>query len=308
MKTEFISQAVVPKNIYLGDKVELRYTFSCDTQLLSGASNYKFDLSKVLFKLETVEYSIEQISLSQNGNNCSLAILFQPWVTGDINFPPFELENEIALQNDLSHASPAACMIFFEPVEVLKLTENSSTAIRGVGAPLLVPGTMYFVYGFAAFSLVLLIVVVVLLVHFNKLKSAWNNYLIQRKFKRNYKETVKNLKALIYGKQNVSLSDKDFCASLESTIRKYLSVKYDFLFESVVTSKIFSSLMDLTAGTLSEKKTVGAESIVEVFYRADHVRYAENTDVYVPLKSGERDELVQKSLDAVSAFEESADA
>lgn len=304
---EPVSQTVVPKNIYVGDKAEVRYSFKADVSFFSDTSTnarnkiqlVEIDLSNVGFEIDTNEYTIEKMQLEYNGSSYTLVVVMQAWSVGDVAIPLFDLAH--ALYGDDAAFS---CAIGLAPVAVMSLVQSAEQSIRANVAPLLVPGTIYFVYGFIALAFIFFIALVIVAVKFSSVKTAWQNFLIQLRYKRNVRKTFAALKRL---ENDSSIDDKNFCSQLEDIARNYLSVRYGFSFASVVTSKMMPTLIELTADTLSEKNEEACESIVELFYRADHVRFGEGSVGYVALDSGERHLLVEKIRNAVMRFEDKTD-
>lgn len=347
--TEFVSQVVMPKNIYVGDNAHVLYTFktlqSADTlfdELISHGGNnrdgksrdgrniniYEIDLSRLGIDTDTASYTINKISLSKNQNDRQndyvLDVMFQAWTPGQINLPPIDLAQ--SLYGDKANFS---CVIFFEKIDVSSLTSTGDVAIHETGGPLLVPGTIYFVYALVTLALLVLVALSVFAVRFKAIRTAWRNFCAGVRLRLNMRRTLMRLDALLeHGNYNsyssnigdenapdknddnndgaasgIKMSDKDFCAELQQIVRDYLSVRYGFSFDSIVTSRLMAELMDVTGGTLSEHKENAAQDFVEVFHRADYVRFAENTLTYVPLMAGERQTLVSKAKNAVLTFE-----
>lgn len=297
---EPLSQAVLPRNIYVGDKAEIRYSFNSTISLFRNANTRSqtqpIDLEKLKIAYETPEYSIENMMLEFNGNNYVLVLTLQPWVTGEINFPSFDLGMAIS-----EISKPFVCMIILEPITILPLVSSGDNSLRGIGAPLLVPGTTYFFYGTIALIFILLLLFIVAAVRFHGIKVSLKNFMVQFKYRQNARRTFSRIKKL--ERQSPLIDDKKFCQELQEIMRSYISIRYGFSFSSVVTSKLMPTFFNLTGNTLSGKKEEAAQAVVDLFYRADHIKFAEGSDGYTPLADNERETLASSAKHIVAQFE-----
>ena len=79
-------QTTFPKAIYIGDKAELRCSFSSGTAIQTGTLSAQSFLQPIDFSL----YDINEITLQKSGTDYyTLVINFTPWRTGQISFPDF---------------------------------------------------------------------------------------------------------------------------------------------------------------------------------------------------------------------------
>ena len=82
------SFSVVPKDIYIGDLVEIRYNFPTNINLLEQQG------VKISFP-ENTKYEIISSTLSGDNGNYTLEISCIPWETGLIDLPKIELSEYI---------------------------------------------------------------------------------------------------------------------------------------------------------------------------------------------------------------------
>jgi|WetSurMetagenome_2_1015567.scaffolds.fasta_scaffold17343_3 hypothetical protein len=295
-----ISQFIIPKKIYIGDTVELHYTFRASIDFFSdknkSVSERDLNFNQFSFKTDSEKYTLKSAVLQRNGLTYTLVFIFQPWSTGVINFPAFDLSAAVYGSNSL-----APYQIDLAPFTVYSvLIKGDENKIREPAAPLLVPGTMYAVYGSAAAIIVMLILIVRVLMHRADISNLWKSFLLRCNYARNAKGTLKKLNKLKKSEPDGIL----FCEQLELIMRSYLECRFGYPFFTVVTSHLMQSFDTITGGTMAEIKLNAAEELVSLFYRADHVRFASGSPGYVPLAEDERSSLICTVCRVVSCFEE----
>ncbi len=180
-------QILLPKKVYIGDKAELRCTFNSPStqlkQMTAGGStelplvsqNNSVDLSsEELFAIPHKDYEIQKITLSPAGvDYYQFTITFVPWKTGDLTFPPMEIEgSDVILE--------------FQPLQIVSLISTDSanaTTLHDSAAPLLLPGTAYKLYGSLAAFIIILIVIIRIIVKRKSLLFYFNQKKLLRKYK-----------------------------------------------------------------------------------------------------------------------------
>lgn len=265
-------QILVPKKVYIGDRAELQCTFSSNQEFLtkiseSGKQVHQLPVSSFSGNLNLSEYEIQKIELSQIGiNYYQFKLTFIPWKTGKIQFPSYNLAT--ALNPD----STEKIIIKFEPQNIVSITEQNNTyTLRSATKPLLLPGTTYKVYGFLVGMLLVLIAAIRAIVKHKEIAFFIRTRKLLRKYRCNKNKTLKKLKKL--SKQDID--DKNFAAEIQSIMRSYLEIRYDFPFSKTVSSQIMNKITEVTGGLLSDKKTDAAGEIASVFIRTDYIRYAQ---------------------------------
>ena len=155
MITVQTQQVLVPKQVYIGDRAELRCTFSTAAKIKAEGFCGELDYN---------QYDIKDVKLQPSGvNTYTLTIAFVPWRTGDIIIPDYKLSEEAGSAG--AEASSDEMIIHFNPVNIVSLTQKDSiTTLRDSASPLLLPGTIYKLYGSLIAAILILIVGIRLIV------------------------------------------------------------------------------------------------------------------------------------------------
>lgn len=95
---DFVQQFVLPSEVYIGDEVELHYTFNSGVDFFALADSKHIDGDTLYlnphlkpFVDADERYTVNEVSLHRNGMSYTLLIKFVPWVTGELKFPTFNL-------------------------------------------------------------------------------------------------------------------------------------------------------------------------------------------------------------------------
>ena len=97
----------------------------------------------------------------------------------------------------------------FENVSISSLIKDESVGLQGQNAPLLLPGTVYKIYGILVGVILVLLFLIRLIVKRDSVAASIKKRKLIKKYKKNKKETLKNLGKLL--KKN-EISDVDFAA------------------------------------------------------------------------------------------------
>lgn len=243
-----IQQFVIPQKAFVGDSVLIKCSFNVQSENLKDAV-----LSEQNF-LEPINhdlYEIKNISLKETGINFyELNITIISWQTGNIFLPDFAFENFI---------------ITFEPIQISSVLEgNKNVELRKIQSPVLIPGTTYALYS-SVFILILIIIVLTNLIVKRKKVAAWI------KAKKRKMELQRNKKILLKAvnelKNSENLDIKDFSKNIQTSLRKYLTVRFEHQFYSLTTEQINNLLADFPK--------VEKEQFVQIFKQTDFFRYHE---------------------------------
>ena len=198
-------QILVPKQVYIGDKAELRCTFSTAEKIQAEGFCSELDYS---------QYDIKNVQLLPSGNNYyTLTITFIPWRTGEISLPDYSLSVEGA-------GSSESFIIHFNPVSIVSITEKDSiTTLRDSASPLLLPGTIYKLYGSLVALIIILIIGIRLIVKHKDVAFFVKNLILAARNNSNRRKTIKQLNKLV---KNPQLADNDAAAEIQKTMRTYL--------------------------------------------------------------------------------------
>ena len=305
-----VTQSTLPKKIFIGDTVELQYTFRSAVDFFSdsddSAAFREISVKSLGFKYETDDYTVTKASLGRNGLSYTFSMTFIPWRIGNIDFPPFDLARAV-----YGTTSPDFS-IDIQPVAVSSILQNADdTSLRPPAGPLLLPGTVYALYAAAVIIIIILAVLIRLIVKWPVICKARREKKLLRSYARNAKDLFRQLRRL--EKNGPRITDGEFCAELQRLIRRYLDFRYGYHFSTVLTSQFMAAFDDVTAGTLSDKKQHAAETLTAVMSRTDYIRYAHDSIDSKRLPAGqyeaklggtEREQLLAMTRGAADSFEE----
>ncbi|MBO7583033.1 MAG: hypothetical protein J6T20_04520 [Treponema sp.] len=279
-------QSTFPKAIYIGDKAELRCSFSSGSALQTGTLSAQSFLQPIDFSL----YDINEITLQKSETDYyTLVINFTPWRTGQISFPDFQLEG--------------AGTLHFEAVQIKSLVEQQGvTDIKNFSSPLLLPGTAYKIYGGIAVFVVLLIVVIRLIVKWRSVVLWFKNVKLKRRYARSKKATVRALKAL--GSKNETPAE--ICTKLQKLMREYLELRLEYPFTKTLTSEMSMAFEKATSGLADEKRQDAFDSIISIFVRTDFIRFSHTQKS--KFEEGELAGIIKNLIDAITVIEEGGTA
>lgn len=290
-------QVLVPQNVYIGDTAELRVSFVSEKaeKLLKGQSSVELPLSNFKEELNFQEYQIEKINLITSGpNNYTFVITFIPWKTGNIKFPQYALMSEENLE------------LKFENVSISSLIKDESVGLQGQNAPLLLPGTVYKIYGILVGVILVLLILIRLIVKRDSVAASIKKRKLIKKYKKNKKETLKNLGKLL--KKN-EISDVDFAAEIQRLIRNYLEVRFEVPFTKTVSSEI-KEKFNYVESPISEQKKEAINIIEKIFLDTDIIRYAQNSQglnktKFLENEKQEMVEIIKQNVEVLDVLEPS---
>ena len=270
-------QILVPKKVYIGDTAELRCTFNSPSQTLKTLTAQGTTKLPLVSQSSTEEYVIKDVSLSPAGVDFyQLTITFVPWKTGDLQFPPMEIED-------------ADLILEFQPLQIVSLitAENAATTtLHDTAAPLLLPGTAYKLYGTLAGIILILIILIRLFVKRKSLMFYINNRRLLKKYKKNKKQTKRALYKIADTADEPDFNAKAAAGNIQKLLRNYLEVRFDYPFTRTVTADIMAGWQTVTSGLCSDKKEEAFGDIASCFIRTDYIRYSKRG-------AFEKDELVK---------------
>ncbi len=288
-----IKQNLIPKQVYIGDSAQLLCSFNSNSEILKALMADKdkitLPLENFIQDLDFTEYDIKEITLTKAGiDYYNLNLSFVPWRTGQLNFPDYRLFSENIENQEI--------IIVFEPFSISSLTEEKSiTSIKDIEAPLLLPGTIYKLYGGIIVFIILLIIVIRLIVKHKKVIEFLRKRASIRKYRRNKKQALKQLNLLCKNKneEDVAAAEK-----IQKIMRKYLDIRFDYPFSKTVTSQM-NDAFD-TFSTLSEKKLAACKEITGAFEKTDFIRFSPEHD----FKDEEKLSFIQKLIENIEILEE----
>lgn len=280
------TQVLVPKKVYIGDTAELRCTFSSQLPLENLQSSINNFTSELNFK----EYEINDVKILPSGpSSYTFIITFIPWTTGVIKFPSYKISD-----NDM--------LLSFEGISISSLVEGNNISIKGQTSPLLLPGTAYKLYAILIFTLLIIIVIVQLIIKHEAVAFYFSNRKLLRKYKKNKKQTIKQLQKLI---KKDKWTEVEFSEKIQQIMRNYLEKRFDYPFTRTVSSKIMQVYEKITCGLASEKKSGAIEIISGIFTRTDFIRYGQQNlyNEKAVFSDGEKEKIVETLKDNIEKLE-----
>ncbi len=266
-------QMMIPLTVYVGDTAQLHISFSGKNDLLkTGEPNHKgnqtVELATEGFErpLDNSKYSVKQILLSRTGTSpdgqtrYELIIIFVPWITGGIKFPPYKFPNGFTvIPSEITIDS-----IFNAPKVSRKFAENKG--------PILIPGTTYRILFKLLFYAILLILLITALCKWKSISLRYKNFKLKMLYKRNKRHTVSILLRI----KGAVQADKVKAERIQRVMRHYLTVRFGYNFNRSGASEIWSGFETIFQGLLSEKKEDAVEELTSLFTRTDFIRYSAN--------------------------------
>lgn len=288
------NQIMVPKQLYIGDRAELRCTFNSDQSYLREtvlkSETVKLDLSGFSQNIDQTQYDITGVQLLSSGADYyTLVVSFIPWKTGRIDFPEFDLGAAF-------NANASQQIIRFDSVNVTPLTEGETSTLRDAESPMLLPGTYYQLIGGGIFSFVLIILIIRLIVKRQQVALFFKNQKLLRKYRKNKRHTEKLLLKL---SDDEELSSHDVAEEMQKILRNYLEVRFDYPFTRCLTSELMDGFFKATLHLLSEEKENAFVEIATSFTRTDFIRYSKDAS----FNGGEKQILIQKIIQNIEIIE-----
>lgn len=278
---------VLPKDVYIGDIIEIRYSFTTNINL---TDNLTVDIQLP----ENPDYDILSMKLIGNDGSYQFVISCIPWKVGALDLPKIDLSK-------YSQSLTTSFAIDIPSITVQSIVKKTGTnEIRPVASPLLIPGTTWLIYIFLFLIIIFLSLTVYLLIHTKKVISFWNNYIQNRISKKNLKKTVKQIKKL--NKKSAKYDDSNFAKQLSIITRQFLSTRFKHNFNSVVSSKIWYEINNIFQDTLPdfiEDKVFVVSSVLE---RCDYIRFSGGKEEDSSFSFVERSSLSENLIEAFTVL------
>jgi len=278
---EDIQQALVPKEVFVGDSAQVQYMFRSAVDFFALAPDavvgdtLHISVHQKPFTDMTEKCTVSKVELVRKDFSYTLIITFVPWQPGKIEFGTFDLNaasrNSSNVQKGVQEDS-APFEIDFAPVTIASLSEmTGSTTLRPPISPITVPGTNYIVWLFIIIAILLLFTIGMLLAKLPKVIRKFRLWKRQIEFLKNTNITNRRLRKLQQKKQ---LDDSEFAAEWQSIMRTYLSNRFGQSFESVASSRIAASVRNCTGNMLSDEQQDTVDELEALFRRTDYIRFA----------------------------------
>lgn len=304
------TQIVFPKNAFVGDTLEIKYIFHTDAdflpaQVFADSPRLILRADYDVFKKSSDDFYLKEIFLERLGSDYTLTLKLVPWKAGNLEIPAFNLVSlaDFSLQKNQNEQefpkNKDSLIISLKPVLINSLVETSAdTNFRPQASPKTLPGTFLYLALTFGFYLILILAAIFVILRLGATKRFFKNLSYLLSLKKNSRKTAKKLKKLLKSSYQIK-NDKDFAQNLQQILRDFLNKRFAHDFSSVPTSEIYSNFCDLIGGELSENQDDAVETLIEIFYRTDVVRYSPDQN-FLP---NERENLVKKSLGLLEKFD-----
>lgn len=303
-------QLTMPKIVYIGDVLEIRYIFHSEDRIFSeefdDETSFKIQRSENgdFFSSENDDFSFLSASLEKIGPEYTLSISLIPWRTGYLQIPPFTLTSLFDAQ------AQAPFIVRLVPIEVRSLVEKTKKhSFLPQAGPMLLPGTTFLLLILSLIALFVFSALIFTLLHLPRVARFIGNLSYLYSLKRNSRRAIKRL--LLLQKNSAKIpSDKDFAQKAQLILREFLSKRFSQDFSPITTNKLYSFLENLCGGKLEENQENAAEHLIEIFGRLDYVRFAEKAAFLTESENGgknERISLCESGAALIKEFDDDGD-
>ncbi len=278
---------VLPKDVYVGDQMEIRYTFTTSIDLSANTQ-----LPTKLIPPEMDELTILSITLSDadstGGNGYVLSVQCIPWKSGIIDIP--EITDQLTLSLDIP------------PITIQSiLLHTGNQELRSIKAPILIPGTTWIIWFIVLIILIFCGGIIFFIGLLKKrgltLKEFW--YMVFST--PYYRRAMRVLRRMT--KKGESFSDMDWAHMLSQCIRMYLSERFQFEFDAVSSSDIVFVFAAITDNTQDETITSRMEILEQILVRMDYIRFSGASDGSATLTADERATVIKSVREIIRFFE-----
>lgn len=284
-------QLVMPKIVYIGDTVEIRYIFHSEAKLFGGefsdspSAFLNLNTEYDFFKANAADFAVTKATLEKINAEYTLTMTVIPWKTGYLQIPPFNLNSLVNSSLDFSKeisgsSSPmtitfTSFIITLSPIEVKSIVARTGhKSFMPQSAPLVMSGTTAFLVILAIVSLTVFSVLIFILLHIPQVASFIKNISYLYSLRKNSRKTIRRLIRLQKDSRQIA-SDKDFAGKIQHILRDFLNKRFGHDFSSITTNKLYSEFIELSGGTLGSQQEDTIENLLAIFNRLEYIRFAE---------------------------------
>lgn len=280
---------LIPQQIFVGDEAKFYYPLPPN---INAESLTEFNAGKIK---QNTEMTVTNVSVEKRDNTYFLSVDFVAWETGNINFPYF---SELGLNISLPS-------VFVSSVLEARNTEK----LQPSRPPLLIPGTIYMLYGYSVLFLLLLIFSSFLFIGFKKLKHCFfygfsaknNNKVFYKKLKKLNARLKKIYKLFETNKTSYLKYENFWFKEYETALKNYLCffckrVSTDVNWKSLTYSEILNILKENTSG-----QNVIYNNAELLFKTIQIVRFSK-VDFFSKEVFNYQNLLITKSFDLISLY------
>ena len=287
-------QLVMPKIIYIGDLVDIRYVFHSETNLFGGDfenSNASMELSTdyEFFSSNQNDFTLKSARLEKNSSEYTLFLTVIPWKTGFLKISPFNLTSYVQFSRQTRETNTVPFVVSLSPVEVKSLvakTENKNFLPHK--GPVTLPGTTLLLLGLSCLALTVFALLIYVLLHMPKIARFIDNLLYLYSLKKNSRKTIRRLTEL---KKESVLSDKETASRMQHILRTFLTNRFKTDFSSIASTKFYQFFNELLGGNLNTHQENTIEGLTSLFNRLDYIRYSKDS-VFILTDNGESEKIL----------------
>ncbi len=281
---------VLPRDVFVGDAMEIRCTFSCDVALIPDGL-----LSVEITPVEIQNLTVDSITLQRAGSSYMVSMLCVPWCVGFIDIPPFVVSEH-------SNEKSASVSIDIPEINVKSIVNYTGvTELRPAKAPLLIPGTTWVIYLLSIVGIILLVVLVVILVRFRTFRKKARTIVSSFITIKNYHSLKYHMKKLTKSKKPIT--DKQFADIVSHMIREYISCRFSYNFRSETPAGVVEAFERISSGLFSVEAGEAIQMMSEVLVRCDYVRFAGDSGENGVISVEERAQICSNVTNAAVCLE-----
>ncbi len=292
---------LIPKEVYVGDEAEIRFSFGWDGALLKSDSETLVTIhtDETIDESLDGDYTIKTMQLYPSQDGYVLSILFIPWKSGNVDIDSFDLSSVFDI-------TATSLLIDIPEVYIETLVDgNRGNELYPPVGPVIIPGTTYVLIGLTLLILILCILVIIIIARIAFIKAWIKTFFGKIWASDNFKKVSREL--LFLSKNIPTLESKVFATRLSASIRVYLEGRFSHRFTAETTSSFFIIFDTLFAGTVSDKANDFLQDLYEICVRCDFLHYAGTETEKAPLTEDEAKSLIERTQKACIFFETDED-
>lgn len=309
---------VIPRDVFIGDEMEIRYSFSSSLELLPSETD-----SLLLDVPDSDDVTVLGVMLTKEAARYVLTARCIGWRTGSVQLPEIVLvkgtdtagENDVAAESGTVAGDGVAepdeeavkepepsFSVKIPPVIIQSVVEyTGKTDLQSARPPIVIPGTTWIIYAIIILCVILFVILIIILLRFNAFKSRFFAVFSSVLIARNYRLLRRRLKRFL--KRYLKVDTEQFATELAHFIRGYMSVRFKTDFSSVTASEFVSVFADAMNFTGSPESFGATEVIADILLRCDYVRFSGDTGVSGTFTEEERSKLCSDFLTAVACYD-----
>lgn len=286
---------VLPRDVFVGDEMEIRCTFSCDVALLDENV-----LSSDITVDDIPDMTVKSVTLQKAGSSYMLSMLCIPWSLGDIEIPPILI---YSMEQSTDNPDEDVRIFLDVPAVTIKsiVTYTGASDLRPAKAPLLIPGTTWVIYILSIIGITIIVTLVIILIKFRSFRKKVHAVVSACLVVKNYHSLKYQLRKLMKGKKPVS--DVQFADIVSHLIREYISCRFAYNFRSETPAGVVEAFERITCGLFAVEVGEAVQELSEVLVRCDYIRFSGDEGANGVLSAEERVRICVTVINAAVCLE-----